>query len=97
MDMKSMMKQAQKLQAQMEQAKKEIDESTFVSVQGNVVTVEMYGTKNVSKIEIDDSVMDDKEMVQDLIMVAVNDCVKQIDEYTNEKMGALSPNLGGLF
>ncbi len=96
MDMKAMMQQAQQLQKQVEQIKAEINASKFTSVQAGVVTVIMFGTKKISSVEIDDSIMDDKEMLQDLITVAVNDCVKQIEDYTEEKMGRFGPGLGGL-
>lgn len=97
MDMKSMMKQAQMLQNKMEEAKDEINNSKFTFEQGGAIKVVMFGTKKVSSVELDESILSDKEMVQDLIVVAINDCIKQIDEYTEEKMGALGPGLGGLF
>ncbi len=97
MDIQAMMKQAQELQAKMQEAKQEIDNSEFTSTQGGVVTVVMYGTKMISAISIADDAMDDKEMLEDLIMLACNDCCKQIDDYTNEKMGAFAPGLGGMF
>lgn len=96
MDIKAMMKQAQEMQAQMERIKVEIDNSEFTSTQGGVVSVTMYGTKMISKVEINDDAMSDKEMLEDLVMLAVNDCAKQIEEYTTEKMGAFAPMLGGL-
>ncbi len=96
MDIQKMMKQAQELQAKMKQAKQQIDNSEFTSTQGGVVTVVMYGTKMISSISIDDNAMDDKEMLEDLIMLACNDCVKQIDEYTDETMAEFAPGMGGL-
>ncbi len=99
MNIQKMMKEAQKLQAQMEEAKAEINSSEFTSNQGSgAVVITMYGTKMISNIEIQDSLLEDKEMLQDLILLAVNDCNKQIDDYTSEKMGAFTPGgMGGLF
>ncbi len=96
MDIKAMMKQAQELQEKMQVVKEEIDNSEFTSTQGGVVTVVMYGTKMISRINISDEAKDDVEMLEDLLTLACNDCCKQINDYTNEKMGQFAPGLGGM-
>lgn len=86
--MQAMMQQAQKLQRDMLKAKKEIDEKTYVSTQ-SFVTIESKGTKKISKIKINQDSLDkdDIEILQDLILVAVNENIKAIDKDTELKMG----------
>lgn len=88
MNMQAMMQQAQKLQRDMLKAKKEIDEKTYVSTQ-SFVTIESKGTKKISKIKINQDSLDkdDIEILQDLILVAVNENIKAIDKDTELKMG----------
>lgn len=98
MNMQAMLKQAQKLQKEMMNAKNEIDEKEYVG-KSSIVTVTMKGTKEVSNIKIDaDSLeKEDIEMLQDMIMVAINDCTKQIDKDTNDKLGKYTNGMPGLF
>ncbi len=97
MNMNEMLKQAQSIQKEMEIAKNEIDASVFTSEEGRAVTVHMYGTKVIKEVEISDEAMADKEILQDLIAIAANDCVRQISEFTEEKLSSISPGLGGMF
>ena len=93
-----MMKQAQKLQNDMLKEKKQIDEKTFEG-RSSFVTVKMKGTKEVTevKIDVDSLEKDDIEMLQDMILVAVNDANHQIDEETEQKMGKYTKGMPGLF
>lgn len=88
MNMQAMMQQAQKLQRDMLKAKKEIDDKTYVSTQSFVI-VETKGTKEISKIIINQDTLDkdDIEMLQDLILVAANENIKAINKDTESKMG----------
>lgn len=88
MNMQAMMQQAQKLQRDMLKAKKEIDEKTYISTQ-SFVTVETKGTKEITKIIINQDSLDkeDIEMLQDLILVAANENLKSINKDTESKMG----------
>ena len=88
MNIQAMMKQAQKLQKDMMDEKNKIDEMTFTS-KNSFVTVNMKGTKEVSNILIDSELLekDDIEMLQDIIMVCVNDCIHQIDVETEKRLG----------
>ncbi|MFV0424622.1 MAG: YbaB/EbfC family nucleoid-associated protein [Bacilli bacterium] len=97
MNMNDMMKQAQQMQQMVDEAKKEIEGSVFTSEKGGEVTIHMYGTKIVKEIQISDVAMDDKEVLQDLILLAFNDCVEQIGEFTEDRMSEIAPGLGGLF
>ena len=93
-----MMKQAQKLQKDMMKQKEEIDNMTFIG-KSSFVTVEMNGTKEILKVKIanDNLEKDDIEMVEDMIMVATNDAMKQVDKVTEEKLGKYTQGMHGLF
>ena len=84
MNMQAMMKQAQKLQKDMMETQKKIEAMTF---------------EGKSSITIDSDSMDkdEIEMLQDMIMVAINDAMKQVDKVTEEKMGVYTKGLPGLF
>ena len=99
MNMQAMLKQAQNMQKQMLNEQEKINNSTFYGENG-LVKVTMKGTKRIEKIEIDkteDLSSDDLEMLEDMIMVAVNDALGQIDKETEEKLGKYTKGLPGLF
>ncbi len=98
MNIQAMMKQAQKLQKDMMKQKEEIDNMTFIG-KSSFVTVEMNGTKEILKVKIasDNLEKDDIEMVEDMIMVATNDAMKQVDKVTEEKLGKYTQGMPGLF
>ncbi len=98
MNIQAMMKQAQKLQSDMMKVKDEIDNMEFSAVNG-LVTVKMNGKKEILDVKIEkdeDFSLDDVEMLQDMIKIAINDGMKQIDKITEEKMGRFS-SIPGLF
>ena len=97
MNMQAMLKQAQALQKDMMKAKDEIDSMDFVG-ESSLIKVTLKGTKEVTKVEINaDSLdSDDIEALQDMILVAINDAQKKIDEVTEKKLGKFS-NIPGLF
>ena len=98
MNIQAMMKQAQKLQKDMMNVKEEIDSKEFVG-ESSLVKVTLKGTKEIVKVEIDKSSAldaEDLEMLEDMIMVAVNEAMKKIDEETEKKMGKFG-NIPGLF
>ncbi len=109
-NMQNLMKQAQKMQEQMQAAEKELEESEVVGLSGggdegdeNVV-VYMNGKKIINGIEfgskisglVDLSDGDDVEMLEDLIMAAINDGYRKADEMYAEKMGPFAGAGGGL-
>ena len=99
MNMQAMLKQAQNMQRQMLNEQEKINNSTFYGENG-LVKVTMKGTKRIEKVEIqkeDDFTKDDLEMLEDMIMVAVNDALTQIDKETEEKLGKYTKGLPGLF
>jgi nucleoid-associated protein EbfC len=99
MDMKQLMKQAQKMQEQMQKQM----ESTVVeaSAGGGMVSVKMNGSKQLLSIQIDPEVYggEDKEMLQDLVVAAVNEAVRKVDDALAGQMGNLTGGLKipGLF
>lgn len=98
MNIQAMMKQAQKLQNDMLKEKNIIDQKIFEG-KSSFVTVKVKGTKEIVEVKIDAEKLekDDIEMLQDMILVAVNDANKQIDGETEQKMGKYTKGLPGLF
>jgi hypothetical protein len=108
-NMQNIMKQAQKMQSQMEEADKELEDYEVVGISGGgeegdeTVVVYMNGKKIINGIEfgskisemVDLSDEEDVEMLEDLIIAAINDGYKKADEVYKEKMGPFG-NMGGL-
>ncbi len=91
-----MMKQAQQMQGNLEKVQKEVDVKEFsAQAGGGVVSVIMTGDKVLQKIDIKEDVLssDEKEMLEDLIKIAINQCIEEIEKYTKEKMGPLTQGL----
>ena len=98
MNIQAMMKQAQKLQKEMTETKNKIDEMEFTG-KSSIVTVTVNGKKEVTKVKIDSNQFDgdDIEMLEDMIMIAVNDAMKQVDQEIENKMGKYTQGMPGLF
>ena len=98
MNMQAMLKQAQKLQKDMLEAQEKINNKEFTG-KSSIVTVKMSGTKELTDVKIDLEKIeeDDIELLQDMIVVAVNDAINQINKETEEKMGAYTKGMPGLF
>ncbi len=98
MNMQAMMQQAKKLQKDMMETQKKIDAMEFTG-KSSIVTVTMSGKKELKAVVIDAESMDKEEieMLQDMITVAVNDALKQIDKVIEEKMGVYAKGMPGLF
>ena len=97
MNMQAMLKQAQALQKDMMKAKEEIDNAEFEG-ESSFVKVTLKGTKEVVKVEIKSESLDsdDIEALQDMILVAINDANKKIDDLTEKKMGKFA-SIPGMF
>ena len=97
MNIQALMKKAQSLQKDMMKAKEEIDNTLFTG-SNSFVTVKVNGKKKVLDIKIDtDSVdKDDIEMLQDILMVALNNAFSEVDKVTEQKMSKYA-NIPGLF
>ncbi len=98
MNIQAMMKQAQKLQKDMMDEKKKINEKIYEGKSG-LVTTRLKGTKEILEIIIDSEDLDKEEieMLQDMIVVAINEAMKQIDKETEQKMGKYTQGMPGLF
>ena len=95
--MRQLMKQAQEMQ---ERLQRELNELVVeASVGGGMVTVKMSGHKQVVAVKIDPEAMDkdDPSMLEDLIVAAVNEAGRKVEETMQGKMGAMASNLPGLF
>ena len=91
----NLMKQAQKMQADMQKAQEELARAEETGESGGgLVKVTMNGRHEVRRVEIDESLMgDDKEMLEDLIAAACNDVVHKLEEKTQEQMSGLTSGL----
>lgn len=99
MNIQALMKQAQSLQKDMLKSKEEIDKMEFTSTK-DLVTVKVNGKKEVLKVDIQrdaDFSVDDLDILEDMIMVALNDAFKQVDKETEKKMGKYANAMPGLF
>ena len=88
-NMNNMMKQAQRMQRQMEEATRELEEKEFTATAGGgAVEVKASGKKELLSVTLDEEVVDpdDIEMLQDLIVAAVNEAMRQVDEETEKNM-----------
>ena len=93
MDIRAMMKQAQKMQEQLQKDMEEL--RVEASSGGGMVTVVTNGAKQVQSIAIDPEVVskDDVEMLQDLIVAALNDAHRKADDQLKKKVGGMMPGL----
>jgi DNA-binding YbaB/EbfC family protein len=91
----NLMKQAQKMQADMQKAQEELANMEVTGQSGaGLVKVVMTGRHDLKRVSIDDSLMeDDKDMLEDLIAAAVNDAVRQLEETTQQKMSGMAEGL----
>ncbi|EHR36300.1 YbaB/EbfC family nucleoid-associated protein [Helcococcus kunzii] len=101
-NMGQMMKQVQQMQKRMEDAQKEIEESTVTATSGGgMVEVEANGKKQIISIKIDPEAVDpeDVEILQDMVLTAVNDAISQVEKLSEEKLGKITGgmNLPGIF
>ena len=98
MNMNALMQQAKKMQDQMMKAQEELEQAEIVGkAGGEIVMVTMNGKKEIKSIKLDKTAVDpdDIEMLEDLIIVAINDASKKADELSKDKMGPMG-GLGGL-
>ena len=101
-NMNNLMKQAQKMQKKMQEMQEDLDSQVFEdSAGGGAVKVTVTGKKEVTKVSIDPEVVDedDVEMLEDLILAAVNEAMRTADEKVNQQMSKVTGglNMPGLF
>lgn len=91
----NLMKQAQKMQEDMQKAQEELKNLEVEGhAGGNLVKVTMTGKHEVRKVQIDDSLLtDDKDMLEDLIAAAINDASNKVEELTKDQFSGLASGL----
>jgi DNA-binding YbaB/EbfC family protein len=97
MNIRQLMKQAQQMQDKMQRELSELN--VDASVGGGMVSVRMDGHKKLLEVKIDPEVMDpeDPSMLEDLVLAAVNEAHRQVDDALQSKMGSLASGVPGLF
>lgn len=99
-NMNNLMKQAQRMQRQMEENQKELEAREFVAkAGGGAVEVTVTGKKEITKVKLSAEVVDpdDIEMLEDLVMAAANEALRMADEASAEAMSKMTGGLGGGF
>ena len=97
-NMNNLMKQAQRMQRQMEESQKELETKEFTAkAGGGAVEVTVTGKKEVTKVVIDKDAVDpdETEMLQDMIMAAVNEALRMAEEANAAIMNKMTGGLGG--
>lgn len=96
MNLKKMMREAQRMQEQLQEQLKEVRVSA--SAGGGVVTATLNGAKELVALQLDPAAVDpgDVEMLQDLIVAAVGEAARRVDEEVQARVGGMMPGMGGL-
>ena len=98
MNMQKLMMEAQKMQAKLQKEQAELESSTYEGT-SSLVTVVINGKKEVTSVKInmdDDISKDDAEMLEDMIMLAMNDAVKKAESDKEKRLGKYGQGLTGL-
>lgn len=98
-NMNNLMKQAQRMQKQMEETTKELEEKEVTATAGGgAVEVTVTGKKEVKAVKLDPEVVDpdDIEMLEDLIVAATNEALRKMEEISQAEMSKITGGLGGL-
>ena len=99
-NMNNLMKQAQRMQRQMEESQKELETKEFTAkAGGGAVVVTVTGKKEITKVKLSEEVVDpdDIEMLEDLVVAAANEALRMAEEANTEMMGKMTGGLGGGF
>lgn len=97
-DMQKQLRQLQMMQAEMEQKQAELEQKELTTTAGGgAVEVTINGKKEITKLAIDKDVVDpdDVEMLQDLVIAAVNEAIRQITEFEESEMNSITGGFGG--
>ncbi|MCI1931652.1 MAG: YbaB/EbfC family nucleoid-associated protein [Clostridia bacterium] len=101
MNMNNLMRQAQKMQKKMEETQASLADKTIdITSGGGAVKITITGKKEIKSIKINPEVVDpeDVEMLEDLVLSAVNEAIRQADELANSEMGKITGGVGnGMF
>ena len=96
MDINNLMKQAQAMQRKLEETNKQLEAMQFEADASNgLVKVTVNGQYRIVSVDIDESILNrnDKEMIQDLIMIATNNAIDKVDNAKKEKFGSMTQGL----
>ncbi len=99
-NMQQLMRQAQKLQDQMAKAQDDLDDREYSAQSGGgMVSVTVTGKRELKSIDINPECVDpdDVDMLQDLILAAVNEALRTAEETRNAELSKLAPGMGGMF
>ena len=97
MDINKLMQQAQEMQKQLEKASEQIGATEFEGTASNgLVKATVNGENRVLSVSIDPSILnpEDKEMIEDLVLIAVNDAVSKADDLKKERFGSMASAMG---
>ena len=100
MNQANMMKQAQKMQQELAKMQAELEASSFTATAGGgAVKATVSGKRELKHLEIKPECVDpeDVEMLQDMILAAVNEALRNAEETRNAEMAKLAPGMGGMF
>lgn len=95
-NMQAMLKQAQKMQEDMQSLQQELDEKVHeISAGGGAVTLKIKGNREITELNLSEDVVDpdDIETLQDLVIAAVNEAIKTVEKYNTEEMGKVTSGL----
>ena len=98
MNMQKILQEAQKMQAQLQKDQKELEATIYEGV-SSIVSVKMNGKYEVISVDLnltDDITVDDKDILENMVQVAINDAVKKISSDKEKKMGRYGQGLAGL-
>lgn len=93
MNMQALMQQAQRMQREMQKKQAELEAQTFnIESAGGAIKISIKGTRQIEKIEIDKDAIDpdDKEMLEDMIKIAVNEAISLVDKAFDELNAAMT-------
>ena len=89
-----LLQQAQKMQESMQEAQSKLSSLEIWGESGaGLVKIKIRGDKTVLKVDIDSTIMDDKDMLEDLIVAAFNDSIKKLDKHSSDEMGKLTSGI----
>ena len=97
MDINKLMQQAQAMQKQLEEASRQINEMEFEgSASNGLVKVTVNGENKVLSVDIEAEILnpEDRDMLQDLIMIAVNDAISKAEDYKQNRLGSMASAMG---
>lgn len=99
MNMQQMLMQAQKMQRELQKAQDELKKKEFTVSKGGAVTVVVFGDKTIKSVNIDADAFDpgNKEMVEEMVAMAINEAHQQIDAAVAEINESVTGRPGGLF